>query len=109
MDNVCSFNGNPFSPRASGTFGRIGARLYRATPCISNAGDRGIAAPWPNAITVLYMGAAGTGQLTKLINQLLLDINCAAIAEILPMAVKLGLNAEKVAAVVNSGTGRSYA
>jgi len=61
------------------------------------------------ASTVLHMGAAGTGQLTKLINQLLLDINCAAIAEILPMAVKLGLNAEKVAAVVNSGTGRSYA
>lgn len=61
------------------------------------------------ASNILYMGAAGSGQLAKLINQLLFDINCAAIAEILPMAVKLGLNAEKVAAIVNSGTGRSYA
>ncbi|BDB19074.1 2-hydroxymethylglutarate dehydrogenase [Pseudomonas sp. CYM-20-01] len=61
------------------------------------------------ASNTLYMGAAGAGQLTKLINQLLFDINCAAIAEILPMAVKLGLDAEKVAAIVNSGTGRSYA
>ncbi|WP_259332888.1 MULTISPECIES: NAD(P)-dependent oxidoreductase [unclassified Pseudomonas] len=61
------------------------------------------------ASNILYMGAAGAGQLAKLINQLLFDINCAAIAEILPMAVKLGLNAEKVAAIVNSGTGRSYA
>jgi len=30
-------------------------------------------------------------------------------AEILPMAVKMGLDAEKVGAVINSGTGRSYA
>ena len=58
---------------------------------------------------VLYMGAAGSGQLTKLINQLLYDINVAALAEILPMSVKMGLNCEKVGQVVNSGTGRSHA
>ena len=58
---------------------------------------------------VLHMGPAGSGQLTKLINQLLFDINAAALAEILPAAVKLGLDAEKVGEVVNSGTGRSYA
>jgi 3-hydroxyisobutyrate dehydrogenase-like beta-hydroxyacid dehydrogenase len=58
---------------------------------------------------VLFMGPAGSGQLTKLINQLLFDINAAALAEILPMAVKMGLNPKGVAAVVNSGTGRSYA
>ncbi|CDX03641.1 2-(hydroxymethyl)glutarate dehydrogenase [Desulfitobacterium hafniense] len=58
---------------------------------------------------ILYMGQPGSGQLTKLINQLLFDINVAALAEILPMSVKLGLDPEKVGAVVNSGTGRSYA
>ena len=58
---------------------------------------------------VLYMGRSGAGQLTKLINQLLFDINCAALAEILPMSVKMGLNSEKIGQVVNSGTGRSYA
>jgi 3-hydroxyisobutyrate dehydrogenase-like beta-hydroxyacid dehydrogenase len=58
---------------------------------------------------ILLMGASGAGQLTKLINQLLFDINAAALAEVLPMAVKMGLNPEKVGAVVNSGTGRSYA
>ncbi len=61
------------------------------------------------ASNVLFMGKTGSGQLTKLINQLLFDINAAALAEILPLAVKLGLNAEKVGSVVNSGTGRSYA
>lgn len=58
---------------------------------------------------VLYMGDTGSGQLTKLINQLLFDINVAALAEILPMSVKMGLDSEKVGEVVNSGTGRSYA
>jgi len=58
---------------------------------------------------ILYMGPAGSGQLTKLVNQLLFDIHCAALAEILPMAVKLGLDADQVGSVINSGTGRSYA
>lgn len=58
---------------------------------------------------ILLMGPAGSGQLTKLVNQLLFDINAAALAEVLPMAVKLGLAPECVAEVINSGTGRSYA
>ena len=57
----------------------------------------------------LYMGPVGSGQLTKLINQLLFDINMAALAEILPVAAKLGLDPGLVGEVVNSGTGRSYA
>jgi 3-hydroxyisobutyrate dehydrogenase-like beta-hydroxyacid dehydrogenase len=58
---------------------------------------------------VIYMGEAGSGQLTKLTNQLLFNISCAAIAEILPMAAKLGLDPEKVLDVVTTGTGRSFA
>lgn len=58
---------------------------------------------------ILHMGPTGSGQLTKLINQLLFDINAAALAEVLPMAVKMGLDPDLVGEVVNSGTGRSYA
>lgn len=58
---------------------------------------------------VLYMGGSGHGQLAKLINQLLFDINLAAIAEIMPMAAKMGIDCKKITQVVNSGTGRSYA
>jgi 3-hydroxyisobutyrate dehydrogenase-like beta-hydroxyacid dehydrogenase len=61
------------------------------------------------ANNIMYMGPAGSGQLSKLINQLLFDINCAALAEILPMAAKLGLDPEKIGKIVNTGTGRSYA
>ncbi len=58
---------------------------------------------------VIYVGAVGSGQLTKLVNQLLFNISAAAIAEVLPMAVKLGLDPEKVLQVVTTGTGRSFA
>ena len=58
---------------------------------------------------VLYMGRAGSGQLAKLTNQLLFNTNLAALAEILPMAVKLGLDPEKITQVINTGTGRSFA
>lgn len=58
---------------------------------------------------ILYMGRTGSGQLTKLINQLLFDVNAAAIAEVLPMAAKMGLDPDLVGEVVNSGTGRSHA
>jgi len=67
--------------------------------------------PVLNAIgnNIVYMGKVGSGQLTKLINQLLFNICCAGIAEVLPMAAKLGLDPEKVTDVVTTGTGRSFA
>lgn len=58
---------------------------------------------------VLHMGGVGSGQLTKLVNQLLFNISCAAVAEVLPMAAKLGLDPEKVNEVITTGTGRSFA
>jgi 3-hydroxyisobutyrate dehydrogenase-like beta-hydroxyacid dehydrogenase len=58
---------------------------------------------------IVYMGKVGSGQLTKLINQLLFNICCAGVAEVLPMAAKLGLDPEKVTQVVTTGTGRSFA
>lgn len=57
---------------------------------------------------VQYMGKTGNGQLTKMINNCIYDINCAAIAEMLAVAVKLGLDPEQIGSVVNSGTARSY-
>jgi len=58
---------------------------------------------------ILYMGETGAGQLTKLINQLLFDINMAALAEVLPLSTKLGLDPAAIGQVINSGTGRSFA
>ena len=58
---------------------------------------------------IMYMGTHGCGQLTKAINNILFDINIAAFAEILPMAVKLGLDPVAISSVINSSSGRSYA
>lgn len=58
---------------------------------------------------VVYMGKGGNGQLTKLVNQLFYNISCAAMAEILPMAVKLGLDPEAVCHVVTTSTGQTFA
>jgi 3-hydroxyisobutyrate dehydrogenase-like beta-hydroxyacid dehydrogenase len=59
--------------------------------------------------SVLHMGALGAGQLAKTINNVLYDINIAALAEVLPMAVAMGLDPERLAQVVTTGTSRSYA
>jgi 3-hydroxyisobutyrate dehydrogenase-like beta-hydroxyacid dehydrogenase len=59
--------------------------------------------------SILHMGPVGSGQLTKTINNVLYDINIAALAEVLPMAVSMGLDPEQVARVVTTGTSRSYA
>ena len=90
------------------------ARAIDGTLTVMCGGDREVfdrVKPYLDRIgnKILYMGPTGSGQLTKLINQLLFDINAAALGEILPMAVKMGLDPDLVGEVVNSGTGRSYA
>ena len=60
------------------------------------------------AKTIVYMGASGNGQLAKMTNNVLFNISCAAMAEILPMATKMGLDPEKICSVVRTGTGQSY-
>jgi 3-hydroxyisobutyrate dehydrogenase-like beta-hydroxyacid dehydrogenase len=59
--------------------------------------------------TILYLGASGNGQIMKMINNVLFDVHCAALAEILPLAVKMGLDPEQVVAVARKGTGQSFA
>ena len=90
------------------------ARAKEAKLTVMFGGDEGLFQTLQPALEaignqIVYMGAVGSGQLTKLINQLLFNISCAGLAEVLPMAVKLGLDPEKVAQVVTTGTGRSFA
>jgi 3-hydroxyisobutyrate dehydrogenase-like beta-hydroxyacid dehydrogenase len=59
--------------------------------------------------TILYLGKSGNGQIMKMVNNVLFDIHCAALAEILPLAVKVGLDPEQTVAVVRKGTGQSFA
>ena len=90
------------------------ARAQEANLTIMFGGDESILEKLRPALDVIgnkivHMGKVGSGQLTKLINQLLFNISCAGVAEVLPMAAKLGLDPEKVTQVVTTGTGRSFA
>lgn len=59
--------------------------------------------------TVLYMGSYGSGQLTKAINNCIFNICFASFCELMPLGVKLGLDAENLGKVITTGTGSSYA
>lgn len=73
------------------------AAFHRVHPLMTAVGNN-----------IFYMGESGNGQLAKMANNVLFNISCAAMAEVLPMAVKMGLDPEKLCAVVRSGTGQSY-
>ena len=79
-------------------FGGRETLLETIRPAMESMGNR-----------IVHMGDVGSGQLAKLVNQLLFNVNLAGMAEVLPMAVKLGLDPEKIARVINTGSGRSFA
>ena len=58
---------------------------------------------------IIYAGPSGSGQMMKMINNVMFDIHCAALAELLALAVKVGLDPEQVCAVLRSGTGQCFA
>ena len=58
---------------------------------------------------IVHMGESGAGQVAKTVNNVLYNIACAAMAEMLPLATALGLAPEAVARVVSAGTGQSFA
>ena len=58
---------------------------------------------------IVHCGDVGTGQLMKAVNNIVYDINIAAFCEVLPFAVKAGLQPGQVAEVLTTGTARSFA
>ena len=58
---------------------------------------------------VVHCGEVGMGQLMKAINNIVYDVNIAAFCEILPFAVKAGLQPAQIAEVLTTGNARSFA
>ena len=58
---------------------------------------------------VIHSGPLGSGQAMKAINNIIYDVNIAALAEVLPMAVALGLDPGAVARLVTTASSRSFA
>ena len=58
--------------------------------------------------TVLHCGGIGSGQTMKAINNIIYDINIAALCEVLPLAVAGGLDPVQLTHVVTSGSSNSF-
>ena len=58
---------------------------------------------------VVHCGEVGQGQLMKAVNNIIYDINIAALAEVMPLAVKSGLAPKTLANVLTTGSARSFA
>ena len=58
---------------------------------------------------IFHCGGVGMGQLMKAVNNIVYDVNIAAFCEVLPFAVKAGLQPRQLAEVLTTGTARSFA
>jgi len=58
---------------------------------------------------IVHCGEAGMGQLMKAVNNIVYNVNIAAICEVMPLAVKAGLQAGKLAEVLTTASSRSFA
>ncbi len=58
---------------------------------------------------IVHCGDVGMGQLMKAVNNIVYDVNIAAFCEVMPLAVKAGLEPEKLAKVLTTASARSFA
>lgn len=58
---------------------------------------------------IMHVGAVGSGQFAKLVNNALLDVNVIAIAEAITLAEKAGFDPAVMIEAVSKGSGDSYA
>lgn len=58
---------------------------------------------------IIHCGPLGSGQAMKAINNIIYNVNIAALCEVLPLASAAGLDPEQVSRIVTSGSARSFA
>jgi 3-hydroxyisobutyrate dehydrogenase-like beta-hydroxyacid dehydrogenase len=58
---------------------------------------------------IVHCGEVGMGQLMKAVNNIIYNVNIAAICEVMPLAVKAGLGADKLEQVLTTASSRSFA
>lgn len=58
---------------------------------------------------ITHCGGYGMGQAAKICNNMMLGISMVGLAEVMNLAVRLGLDPKQFAEIINSSTGRSWA
>jgi 3-hydroxyisobutyrate dehydrogenase and related beta-hydroxyacid dehydrogenases len=59
--------------------------------------------------TIYYVGSVGSGDTVKLVNNLLLGANMAAVSEALVLGIKAGMDPDILFQVISKSSGNSYA
>jgi 3-hydroxyisobutyrate dehydrogenase len=59
--------------------------------------------------SIVHCGESGTGQTAKVCNNLVLAISMAAVSEACNLGIRLGMNASKLAGIMNTSTARCWA
>jgi 3-hydroxyisobutyrate dehydrogenase-like beta-hydroxyacid dehydrogenase len=97
----CPVSGMPFRAE-NGTltvmFGGTDAAFERAKPYLECFGE-----------FVVHCGPLGSGQAMKALNNIIYNVNIAALCEVLPLTVAVGLDPEQVERIVLSASARSFA
>lgn len=97
----CPVSGMPFRAD-NGTltvmFGGSDAAFEAAEPILRTFGE-----------TAIHCGPLGSGQAMKAINNIIYNVNIAALSEVLPLTVAMGLKPEEVARTVTTASARSFA
>ena len=91
--------------------GQEGAEKGQLTVMVGGSDDdfaRGKAAMQSFAKAVMLMGPVGSGQLTKMVNQICCSCSIQALAEGMNFAVKSGLDAHQVVDVISQGAAQSW-
>ena len=91
--------------------GQAGAENGKLTVMVGGdqeafAGAEAVIAPFARAVT--YMGPAGAGQLTKMVNQICIAGLVQALSEGLAFAEKAGLDGQRVIDVLSKGAAQSW-
>jgi len=97
----CPISGMPFRAE-DGTltmmFGGNGKVFAEVRPCLDIMGE-----------FIVHCGEVGMGQLMKAVNNIIYNVNIAAICEVMPLAVKAGLATDTLSEVLTTASSRSFA
>lgn len=97
----CPISGMPFRAE-NGTltmmFGGSSAMFAEARPYLDIMGE-----------FIVHCGEVGMGQLMKAVNNIIYNVNIAAICEVMPLAVKAGLATDTLEQVLTTASARSFA
>ncbi len=97
----CPVSGMPFRAETGALtvmFGGTDDAYLDAKPYLDCFGDN-----------VIHCGPLGSGQAMKAINNIIYNVNIAALCEVLPLTVAMGLKPEEVARTVTTASARSFA